>query len=58
MKPDAPVLVALFMEGDGRLVAVLVEVLDAEATPRADAGTGVEEELDDRPVSELQNRVS
>ena len=58
VKPDATMLVALLVEGDGRLVAVLVEVLDLEPTAGADPGPGVEEELDDRPVAEVEDRVS
>ncbi len=38
MEPDATVLVALLVERDGRLVAVLVEVFDPEAARRADSG--------------------
>jgi hypothetical protein len=38
MEPDAAVLVALLVKRDGRLVAVLMEVLDPEATRRSNSG--------------------
>ena len=38
VQPDPPVLVALLVERDGRLVAVLVEGFDPEAARRADSG--------------------
>ena len=58
MEPDAAVLVALLVERDGRLVAVLMEVPDPEATRGADSGTAVEEEFQDRPVTEVEDRVA
>ena len=39
VQPDAAVLVALLVERDGRLLAVLVEVFDPEATCRSDPGS-------------------
>ena len=58
MEPDAAVLVALLVERDGRLVAVLVEVFDPEATRGADSGPAIEEELDDGPVPVVEHRVA
>ena len=54
----AAVLVAFLVERDGRLVAVLVEVLDPKATRRPDPGPGIEEELDDGPVAVVEHRVA
>ena len=58
MEPDAAVLVAFLVKRDGRLVAVLVEVLDAKATDGADPGPAIEEELDDGPVPVGEHRVT
>ena len=58
MQPDAPVLVALLVERDGRLLAVLMEVFDPEATRGADPGPAIEEELDDGPVPVVEHRVA
>ena len=58
VQPDPPVLVALLVERDGRLLAVLVEVFDSEATRRADPGSAIEEELDDGPISIVEHRVA
>ncbi len=55
---DASTPVALLVEGEGRLVAVLVEVLDLEPADGADAGPCVEEDLQDPPVAELQDGVA
>jgi hypothetical protein len=37
MQPDTATLVVLLVEGDSRLIAVLVEVFDSEPTDRNDA---------------------
>ena len=58
VQPDPPVLVALLVERDGRLVAVLVEVFDLEPTGGADPGPAIEEELDDGPVPVVEHRVA
>ncbi len=58
VQPDAAVLVAFLVERDGRLVAVLVEVLDPEATRGANSGPAIEEELDDGPVAVVEHRVA
>ena len=58
MQADAAVLVAFLMERDGRLVAVLVEILDTEATRGADPGPAIKEELDDGPVPVVEHRVA
>src|SRR4051794_39307298 len=58
MEPDATMLIALLVEGDGRLVPVLVEVLHPEPAGGADAGPREEEELDDGPVTIVEDRVS
>ena len=58
VQPDAAVLVALLVERDGRLLAVLVEVFDPEATRGADPGPAIEEELDDGPIPVVEHRVA
>jgi hypothetical protein len=41
VEADPPMLVALLVEGDRRLVAVLVEVLDPEPAAGADPGPAI-----------------
>ena len=43
---------------DGRLVTVLVKVAHFEATPGANSGSRIKEELDDGPVPEIKDRIS
>src|SRR4051812_69855 len=58
MKPDPAMLVALLVEGDGGLIAVLVEVLDLEPAGGSDPGAAVEEEFHDRPIPEIKDRIA
>ena len=58
VEPDAAVLVALLVEGDGRLLAVLVEVFHPQATRGADPSPAIEENFDDGPVPVVKDRVT
>src|SRR5262249_7929090 len=58
VEPDTAMLVSLLVEGDGRLVSVLVEVLHLETARGPDPDPRVEEELEDRPVPEVKDRVA
>ena len=52
-------LVTLLVEGDGRLVAVLVEVLDAETARRPNSGPAIDSiSLKNSTINEQKNTIS
>src|SRR3954465_15033129 len=58
VEPNPPMLVALFMEGDRRLVTVPVKVSDLEPADGANPGRAVEEELDDGTIAVIEDRIT
>jgi hypothetical protein len=58
MEADRSALVALFVEPDRRLVAVLVEVGDFQPASRGQASTGVQEKFQNRAVAVVEDGVA
>src|SRR4051812_36522286 len=58
VEPNPPVFIALLVQGDGRLVPVLVEVFYFEPAGGADSSPGVEEEFDDGPIPVVEDRIT
>lgn len=58
VQANGPALVALLVQPDGGLVAILVKVRHLEPARRGQPGAAVEEELQNRPIPVIEQAVS